>query len=365
MSSGRLESLDQNPRRGKKLQAQIRVRRNPFASGYCVGAKPFSTTEFVSGVGNWDEGGSARVAMHTAGGALVAALGGGNALGGAAGAATSAVLAGNLNDISNAVTRANPTGDDDANRTLGNILANALAGSAGGLVGGNSGSFSGANVDLYNARAHCDNGSCEGGTGSVLSGIGSWLADQFASAGRGAENMGNQFAALVNANGPQGPYVDQNDLGGSGPGHPPTASGGGAVVTPPVVACGPAGCVVSPPVAVPGPAGYVPDTATLANDGQSPNANEGNNTMLGADGAQFASKTIWKGDGKERIDVENPNPGQRPGQIHYQDNLGNKYLYDPSTNSFPDALNSVNKLLNDPGFNAEIQKGLNKYLGGT
>jgi filamentous hemagglutinin len=323
VSSGRLESLDQNPRRGKKLQAQIRVRRNPFASGYCVGAKPFSTTEFVSGVGNWDEGGSARVAMHTAGGALVAALGGGNALGGAAGAATSAVLAGNLNDISNAVTRANPTGDDDANRTLGNILANALAGSAGGLVGGNSGSFSGANVDLYNARAHCDNGSCEGGTGSVLSGIGSWLADQFASAGRGA------------------------------------------VVTPPVVACGPAGCVVSPPVAVPGPAGYVPDTATLANDGQSPNANEGNNTMLGADGAQFASKTIWKGDGKERIDVENPNPGQRPGQIHYQDSLGNKYLYDPSTNSFPDAPNSVNKLLNDPGFNAEIQKGLNKYLGGT
>jgi hypothetical protein len=29
------------------LQAQIRVRRNPFASGYCVGAKPFSTTDAV------------------------------------------------------------------------------------------------------------------------------------------------------------------------------------------------------------------------------------------------------------------------------------------------------------------------------
>lgn len=81
--------------------------------------------------------------------------------------------------------------------------------------------------------------------------------------------MGNQFAALVNANGPQGPYVDPNDLGGSGPGHPPTASGGGAVVTPPVVACGPAGCVVSPPVAVPGTAGYVPDNAILNNGGDS------------------------------------------------------------------------------------------------
>jgi filamentous hemagglutinin len=86
--------------------------------------------------------------------------------------------------------------------------------------------------------------------------------------------------------------------------------------------------------------------------------------MLGADGAQFASKTIWKDDGKERIDVENSNPGQRPGQIHYQDNQGNKYLYDPSTNSFPDASTSVNKRLNDPSFNAAIQKGLNKYLGG-
>lgn len=90
----------------------------------------------------------------------------------------------------------------------------------------------------------------------------------------------------------------------------------------------------------------------------------GKNTMLGSDGAQFASKTIWKGDGKERIDVENPNPGQRPGQIHYQDNQGNKYLYDPSTNSFPDAPNSMNKLLNDPSFNSAIQKGLNRYLGG-
>ena len=42
-------------------------------------------------------------------------------------------------------------------------------------------------------------------------------------------------------------------------------------------------------------------------------------TVVGA-----ASKTIWKGDSSERIDVENPNPSQRPGQIHYQDNKGNK-----------------------------------------
>ncbi|WP_202907079.1 Hint domain-containing protein, partial [Pseudomonas amygdali] len=59
--------------------------------------------------------------------------------------------------------------------------------------------------------------------------------------------------------------------------------------------------------------------------------------MLGANGVQTASKTIWKGAGKERIDVENPNPGQRPGQIHYQDNEGNKYLYDPASKTFPSA----------------------------
>lgn len=70
--------------------------------------------------------------------------------------------------------------------------------------------------------------------------------------------------------------------------------------------------------------------------------------MLGQHGVQTASKTIWKGTGKERIDVENPNPGQRPGQLHYQDNKGNEYLYDPSTNSFSGAPKSVNNLLNDP-----------------
>ncbi|MGB3430325.1 hemagglutinin repeat-containing protein [Achromobacter sp.] len=86
-------------------------------------------------------------------------------------------------------------------------------------------------------------------------------------------------------------------------------------------------------------------------------------SMLGAGGVQTASKTIWKGAGKERLDVENPNPGQRPGQIHYQDNEGNKYLYDSSTNSFPDAPKSVNKLLLDKKFMQAIEKGLKKYLG--
>jgi filamentous hemagglutinin len=85
--------------------------------------------------------------------------------------------------------------------------------------------------------------------------------------------------------------------------------------------------------------------------------------MLGARGVQTSSTTLWKGQGKERLDVENPNPGQRPGQIHYQDNNGNKYLYDPESNSFPGAPNAVNKLLGDSHFRYVIDKGMKKYLG--
>ncbi|WP_205626177.1 hypothetical protein [Dickeya fangzhongdai] len=85
--------------------------------------------------------------------------------------------------------------------------------------------------------------------------------------------------------------------------------------------------------------------------------------MLGANGVQTSSKTIWKGVGKERIDVENPAPGQRAGQLHYQDNKDNKYLYDPKTDSFPDAPKSVNNLLNDPSFSKAINKGMTQYLG--
>ncbi len=84
--------------------------------------------------------------------------------------------------------------------------------------------------------------------------------------------------------------------------------------------------------------------------------------MLGADGTQVTSKTVWKGQGKERIDVENPNPGQRPGQIHYQDNAGNKYLYNPEIGSFVDAPKKVNDLLGNLEFRDGIKKAM-KYLG--
>ncbi|MBT0728327.1 hypothetical protein HGT73_13310 [Rosenbergiella australiborealis] len=94
--------------------------------------------------------------------------------------------------------------------------------------------------------------------------------------------------------------------------------------------------------------------------------------MLGSNGVKVPSKTIWKGVGKERIDVENPNPGQRPGQVHYQDNKNNKYYYDPRNNNFyifdstknkVPAPSSINKLLDDPKFKQAIDKGMKQYLG--
>nr|WP_289995873.1 hypothetical protein [Photorhabdus laumondii] len=85
--------------------------------------------------------------------------------------------------------------------------------------------------------------------------------------------------------------------------------------------------------------------------------------MLGINGPTVPSKTLWMGKGKERVDVENPAPGKRAGQIHYQDSNNNKYYYDPITQTFPGAPKSVNDKLNDPAFKNSIEKGMKKYLG--
>lgn len=60
--------------------------------------------------------------------------------------------------------------------------------------------------------------------------------------------------------------------------------------------------------------------------------------------------------------MENPNPGQRAGQIHYQS--GNtKLLYDPNSKSFIGASKTLNKqLMNDQQIQNAIKKGL-KILG--
>jgi hypothetical protein len=78
-------------------------------------------------------------------------------------------------------------------------------------------------------------------------------------------------------------------------------------------------------------------------------------------GTQTASKSLWKGKGKERIDVENPNPGQRKGSIHYQDNDGNKYQYDPKSDTFLNEPKSVNEKLKNSDFRKGVEKALNYF----
>ncbi|MDO4504234.1 MAG: hypothetical protein Q4B84_03745 [Clostridia bacterium] len=90
--------------------------------------------------------------------------------------------------------------------------------------------------------------------------------------------------------------------------------------------------------------------------------------MIGEKGTQVTSKTVW-GNGKvERLDVENPSPGKRPGQIHYHDANNNKFYYDIKNKIFYDqktnklAPKSVQNLLKDKNFIKEIGTAL-KILG--
>lgn len=123
---------------------------------------------------SWGEGGTNRVLMHTAGGALLAGLGGGNALAGAAGAGLSSAFAGKLNSLADAV------GDGTGSMLAGNVLSNVLAGAGGALIGGTSGAFTASNSDLYN-RSQCNvDGKCS--TGSELIDKGWKYAKEFGNA---------------------------------------------------------------------------------------------------------------------------------------------------------------------------------------
>jgi RHS repeat-associated protein len=86
--------------------------------------------------------------------------------------------------------------------------------------------------------------------------------------------------------------------------------------------------------------------------------------MVGANGTQITSSTVWLR-GPYRIDVENPNPGVRPGQMHFQDQAtGAKYLYNHDTGKFDGMPNSLQKELDKkmPDYKKAIAKG-NRFLG--
>ena len=84
--------------------------------------------------------------------------------------------------------------------------------------------------------------------------------------------------------------------------------------------------------------------------------------ILGARGTRTTSTTLARGRGY-RIDIENPAPGVRPGQLHLQDAAGRKYLYDFEAGAFPGLPRSLAKQLAvDPKVERAIAKG-RRYLG--
>ncbi|AVF39859.1 hypothetical protein AL486_09170 [Pandoraea apista] len=105
---------------------------------------------------DWKEGGDYRAVMHAAGGAIIAGLGGGNALGGALGAGLTSKLGGALNELSDNIQKAHPTGNADIDQALAQIVATGVGTAVGAAVGGSSGAFTGYNVDRFNRQLHED-----------------------------------------------------------------------------------------------------------------------------------------------------------------------------------------------------------------
>ncbi|WP_297422746.1 hypothetical protein [Clostridium sp.] len=98
------------------------------------------------------------------------------------------------------------------------------------------------------------------------------------------------------------------------------------------------------------------------------NTSSNDNNESGKNGTQVASETTSQNGKTERIDVENPSPGKRRGQIHYHEpndtkwyfDIIKKVFYDPKTGQL--APNKIQKLLNNDDFIKGINKAL-KLLG--
>lgn len=84
--------------------------------------------------------------------------------------------------------------------------------------------------------------------------------------------------------------------------------------------------------------------------------------MIGGNGPQFTRGNLWK-DKLGLLHAENPAPGVRPGQIHFQTTKGKemKYMWDFESKSFgPSAPNWLKDLLRDPKFVNALRKGYYK-----
>lgn len=62
---------------------------------------------------------------------------------------------------------------------------------------------------------------------------------------------------------------------------------------------------------------------------------------IGQEGGRTPSTTTWRGVGKERIDVENHDPGIRDGQIHYHEPNNKKHMYDFKHRAFQERVDEL------------------------
>ncbi|MFM0365730.1 hemagglutinin repeat-containing protein [Paraburkholderia sediminicola] len=136
-----------------------------------------------------------------------------------------------------------------------------------------------------------------------------WVAQYLASVGRGAANFGNAYLNKIVQNGPQGSYVNPDDLNrtnGGGDGPSPTA---GAMVTPVPCPVGPGACGMAvTPVVTPGMPGYVPETATLSSGNDANSGSAGDSSGSSGKSRNKPPPPLPEADGLPHTIIERPGP---------------------------------------------------------
>ncbi|MCA8403444.1 hemagglutinin repeat-containing protein [Burkholderia cenocepacia] len=245
---------------------------------------------------SWDEGGTNRLYLHIAGGALIGGLGGGgigSAAQGAAGAGLAALLADQTKQAANAVAGA--TDSTLAGKVSGDLLIGAL----GGLVGGTAGAATASNVNLYNQWNHTDTDTLE------------------EASGQGTPRKKTTTLDLIF----QGIANGLNAISGFGGGKPPTASPG-------LVLAGEAG--TGGQVAKPGVAGYAPGAPILSSGNDQQSSDSTNSTP-----GRAQSRINITNDGMDHIGDRHLDPNVNASQFTISESDVRKLLQDPNTVSTP------------------------------
>ncbi|WP_080289733.1 hemagglutinin repeat-containing protein [Burkholderia cenocepacia] len=245
---------------------------------------------------SWDEGGTNRLYLHIAGGALIGGLGGGgigSAAQGAAGAGLAALLADQTKQAANAVAGA--TDSTLAGKVSGDLLIGAL----GGLVGGTAGAATASNVNLYNQWNHTDTDTLE------------------EASGQGTPRKKTTTLDLIF----QGIANGLNAISGFGGGKPPTASPG-------LVLAGEAG--TGGQVAKPGVAGYAPG-APILSSGNDQQSSDSSNSAPG----RAQSRVNITNDGMDHIGDRHLDQNVNASQFTISESDVRKLLQDPNTVSTP------------------------------